>query len=214
MIVYCVWHVCAYRYVMQVVNRLTVKLLAPLRVMLRRWVTTGELEDPHHELFIQQDPTVPNEQLWGQRYSIREAMLPSFVPLETAVKLLKVGRSLNFIRVCCGEELHGSEAAAEEALGASLALSVEAVDRLGEGVHKQVMALMIGKYGFHKHITALKGFLLLGHGDFVLCLLDMAGKDLASPAAKVLRHSLASQVSDSSPPLFFFFFLPTLSPFA
>jgi gamma-tubulin complex component 3 len=47
----------------------------------------GELEDPHKEFFVYADPRTPNSHLWQDKYSMRESMLPSFLPLDLAHKV-------------------------------------------------------------------------------------------------------------------------------
>lgn len=64
---------------------------SPLMSMIRQWVLRGELVDPHDEFFIEQR-AMPLDELWHQRYILREAMLPSFVSKSLALKVLLVGK--------------------------------------------------------------------------------------------------------------------------
>ncbi len=158
------------------VRRVTEKLAEPIHSMSRRWMERGEVEDPHHEFFVSVDMSVKVDQLWAHRYSVREAMLPSFLGPTVAANVLRIGRAINFLKHCCGEDA-----------GPGPLLTLEAADA-------RVMAVMMGRYGLMKHVTALRNYLLMGHGDFVLCLLDQVGPELGKPAAKVHRHVVAGLV--------------------
>jgi gamma-tubulin complex component 3 len=35
------------------------------------------------------------------QYRLEEAMLPSFIPLPLARAILRIGKSINFLRACC-----------------------------------------------------------------------------------------------------------------
>ena len=47
------------------------------------------------------DYTVSDDRLWYDKYSLRKPMLPSFIPLDMATKILNIGKSINFIRYVC-----------------------------------------------------------------------------------------------------------------
>lgn len=64
----------------------------------------GEINDPFREFFVDTDPSVPDEKLWTSKYSLNYIMIPSFLSNELAVKILKTGKAVNFIRRCCGEQ--------------------------------------------------------------------------------------------------------------
>lgn len=44
----------------------------------------GELEDMHDEFFVASDPTVKNDRLWHDKYSLRKSMIPNFITREQA----------------------------------------------------------------------------------------------------------------------------------
>ena len=77
----------------------------PFYDMLERWVYEGELDDPYGEFFVACDPTVSEDELWQHKYSLREDMLPSFLSKELAHKIFAIGKSLNFIRYSCHNDL-------------------------------------------------------------------------------------------------------------
>ena len=69
----------------------------PMYVMLLRWICDGTLEDPFNEFFIASDPKVSSDRLWHDKYSIRHSMIPKFMSLSWAKKILATGKSINFL---------------------------------------------------------------------------------------------------------------------
>jgi hypothetical protein len=68
-----------------------------------RWVLFGDLKDPYHEFFIskREDPSDDSKiNVWLDTYQLRQSMLPSFLSLHLATKILVIGKSINFIRLC------------------------------------------------------------------------------------------------------------------
>ena len=53
------------------------------------------------QFFVAADLTVRNERLWYDKYRIRQSMIPSFIKMEQAEKILLVGKSINFLRLVC-----------------------------------------------------------------------------------------------------------------
>ena len=53
------------------------------------------------QFFVASDPTVKDERLWHDKYSLRRAMVPSFLPLDQANKIMLTGKSINFLRQLC-----------------------------------------------------------------------------------------------------------------
>lgn len=76
----------------------------PFYEMLVRWVYEGELDDPYGEFLVACDPTVSEEDLWQNKYFIRDDMLPSFLSKELGQKIFSIGKSLNFIRYSCHDD--------------------------------------------------------------------------------------------------------------
>ena len=75
--------------------------------MAIRWVLHGELNDPHDEFFTGVQPNtgtgatkLPITNIWRDSYFLRPSMLPSFLSLTLAQKILIIGKSINFIKVC------------------------------------------------------------------------------------------------------------------
>lgn len=61
------------------VSKLTKQLCVPLLDMIRCWIFDGELRDEVGEFFVAMDPTVPDERLWLDKYSLNHTMVPSFI---------------------------------------------------------------------------------------------------------------------------------------
>lgn len=77
------------------------RVVEPMVAMVRAWMTEGELRDPFGEFFVCADAAVQLEDLWQRMYFLEVEMVPCFVPLELARKILLTGKSVNFIRLCC-----------------------------------------------------------------------------------------------------------------
>ncbi|ONK66166.1 uncharacterized protein A4U43_C06F4810 [Asparagus officinalis] len=187
--------------VQEFMGRLLRRVCSPLFEMVRSWVLEGELEDVFNEFFIVSQP-VKVEALWREGYRIQSLMLPSFISSVLAQRILRTGKSINFLRVCC-EDNGWADAAAEAAahvgtttrrggLGygetdALEALVIEAAKR----IDRHLMDVVHGKYRFKDHCLAIKRYLLLGQGDFVQYLMDIVGPELSEPANTISSFQLA-----------------------
>ncbi|CAG7911831.1 unnamed protein product [Brassica rapa] len=89
---------------------------SPLFEMVRSWVLEGELEDSFGEFFVVSHP-VKVGLLWREGYKLHVEMLPSFISPSLAQRILRTGKSINFLRVCCDD--HGWCDAALQAAAAS-----------------------------------------------------------------------------------------------
>ncbi|KAI8333505.1 Spc98 family-domain-containing protein [Choanephora cucurbitarum] len=166
----------------------------PFYDMLERWVYEGELDDPYGEFFVACDPTVSEDELWQHKYSLREDMLPSFLSKELAHKIFAIGKSLNFIRYSCHNDL------LEEQPMASLAHCVfqygetqtveDAIEVAYHITSKALLDLLKTKYKLMDHLKAMKRYLLLGQGDFIQYLMDVLWNHLSKPANTLFRHNL------------------------
>ena len=59
----------------------------PLHRVLDSWVFDGVLADKNMEFFVACDDSSKPEKLWRSKYTLREAMLPSFIPPSLAQKV-------------------------------------------------------------------------------------------------------------------------------
>ncbi|KAJ6425751.1 hypothetical protein OIU84_026350 [Salix udensis] len=159
---------------------------SPLFEMVRSWVLEGQLEDIFAEFFVVGQP-VKAESLWREGYRLHAGMLPSFISQPLAQRILRTGKSINFLRACCDD--HGWADATTEAAAAAgtttrrgslgygetdalETLVVEAAKR----IDKHLLDVMYTRYKFKEHCLAIKRYLLLGQGDFVQYLMDIVGK--------------------------------------
>ncbi|KAI4348797.1 hypothetical protein L6164_009475 [Bauhinia variegata] len=181
--------------------KLLQRVCSPLFEMVRRWVLEGELEDIFAEFFIVSQQ-VKAESLWREGYKLRATMLPSFIPPSLAQRILRTGKSINFLRVCC-EDRGWADAATEAATatgntarrggfgyGETDALE-SLVDEAARRIDKHLLDVMYKRYKFKEHCLAIKRYLLLGQGDFVQYLMDIVGPDLSEPASTISSFKLA-----------------------
>ncbi|XP_042490826.1 gamma-tubulin complex component 3-like [Macadamia integrifolia] len=182
-------------------RRLLRRICSPLFEMVRSWVLEGELDDIFAEFFVLGQP-VKAESLWQEGYRLHAGMLPSFIPQSLAQRILRTGKSINFLRVCC-EDQGWADAATEAAavvgtttrrwglgygeIDALESLVIEAAKR----IDKHLMDVMYNRYKFKEHCLAIKRYLLLGQGDFVQYLMDTVGPELSEPANTISSFKLA-----------------------
>jgi len=179
------------------VTRILRQVCSPIFIMIRRWLYEGELEDAYKEFFVAADPSVPEGDLWRRRYRLEKSMLLPFVPLDLAKKILRAGKSINFLRTCCSdrgwyEEMAGvAHAASAAALEYGQAGALEAVVReASTRIDRRLMQILFDKFHFRQQCLAVKRYLLLGQGDFIQYLMDLVGPDLGKKASEVSAYKL------------------------
>ena len=178
------------------VNKTMQEISAPLLAMVRRWVFEGDLQDPLGEFFVVEHRDADNADMWRSKYSLKESMVPSFISFELAKRILQIGLTINFIRSCCGESQFILDASASfKSRGKEFdygepEMLLLAIENASKVANKFVVDLILKKYDLWKHLNALKGFLLLGHGDFVASLMDALVPELSKPASRLFRHNL------------------------
>ncbi|KAA8518299.1 hypothetical protein F0562_015818 [Nyssa sinensis] len=145
---------------------------------------------------------VKAESLWREGYRLHAAMLPSFISQSLAQRILRTGKSINFLRVCC-EDSGWADAATEAAAAAGTTTTrwglgygeTDALESLvteaAKRIDKHLMDVMYKQYKFKEHCLAIKRYLLLGQGDFVQYLMDIVGPELSEPANTISSFKLA-----------------------
>jgi len=185
----------------QALVRHTLMLVSqPIFSTILRWIYDGELEDTYHEFFVASDPTVKDERLWHEKYSLRKSMIPSFLQPEMARKILLTGKSINFLRQVCQdratmrnrEVVKKSQTTQVESIFSSSLDGVFSamIDTVYRETSTHLLDILQNKYKFMEHLTAMRRYLLLGQGDFIRHLMDLLEEDLAKPAGTLFLHNL------------------------
>jgi gamma-tubulin complex component 3 len=172
---------------------------APLFDALVAWVTRGEVDTSNgDEFFVVADASVPEEHLWRRCYALRPGALPPFVTPAQAATALRIGKSINFLRRCCGDDAWAADApgvlaaaAAAGGLSYSNPAALEALLRAGAAaVDARVRDALFTRFRLGDHCAAIKRYLLLGQGDFITSLMDAVGPALSERAAAVSSYKL------------------------
>jgi gamma-tubulin complex component 3 len=92
------------------VQRVMDSVCVPLYTMLSRWLLHGELHDPHNEFFVVAAVDSHTaaaaataggvKNMWQDSYTLKSSLLPSFIPVSLSQKILLIGKSINFLRLC------------------------------------------------------------------------------------------------------------------
>ncbi|KAG0213595.1 Gamma-tubulin complex component 3 [Mortierella sp. GBA30] len=178
--------------IQQFIHHMLERISAPFYVMLQRWIYEGELEDPRTEFFIAHNPEVEEEDMWQRKYFIREEMLPAFIGMPLATKILSIGKSLNFLRHKCDDaswllDRHGVGKSLKYGDIAELEGSIDAAYI---STSQRLLHLLSTKFKLVDHLTAIKRYILLGQGDFIQHLMESLGPSLSQPANTLFRHNL------------------------
>ncbi|CAH1990719.1 unnamed protein product [Acanthoscelides obtectus] len=187
----------------EISERVLKAVCKPLYVMLSRWLLDGEINDPYNEFFIEVKTVSTAERLWHDKYHVRQHMVPSFIKMSQAKKILATGKSINFLRQICKDSGHlpGRESL-QKLFKTTLADGLFAPEQsiefhaTLESVYKEtslrVLELLKNKYRLLEHLQSLRRYLLLGQGDFIRHLLDLLTPELNKPAGQIYIHTLTA----------------------
>ncbi|KAJ0409577.1 hypothetical protein ATCC90586_010088 [Pythium insidiosum] len=175
---------------------------APIFRMIRRWVFEGELDDTHREFFVTANARVTDDRLWTHKYELNTEMLPSFISTALANRILVIGKSINFIRQCCGHAEWLLDARHHASVNATVEFedngvrfaqlsSLEAmIDQVSATTNEFLIRTLTDKFSLLDHCRALRRYMLLGQGDFIQYLMDLLRPELSKRATQVHRHTL------------------------
>ncbi|KAN0047476.1 hypothetical protein ACTA71_001858 [Dictyostelium dimigraforme] len=83
------------------IHNIMFKICQPLFSMIRLWMFKGEINDPYQEFFIRQYESVQLEKTWKEKFAIIAKLLPSFISLSLAKRILIIGKSINYMKQFC-----------------------------------------------------------------------------------------------------------------
>ncbi|CAJ1087474.1 gamma-tubulin complex component 3 [Xyrichtys novacula] len=173
----------------------------PILNFLYRWIYDGELEDTYHEFFVASDPNVKTDRLWHDKYSLRKSMIPSFITMDQARKVLLIGKSINFLHQVCHDrtppgKITPASTSADTTKDAAELLSdlegafQEKIDAAYFDTSKYLLDVLNRNYLLLEHLQAMRRYLLLGQGDFIRHLMDLLKPELVRPATTLYQHNL------------------------
>lgn len=187
-------------FVRSLIKHILTMVAQPIYATLLRWIYDGELEDMHDEFFVAADPTVKNDRLWHDKYSLRKSMIPTFISTDQARKILLTGKSINYLRQVCEdrsptngrENTHAIDISQAEWMFTQDQSNVfqDRIDQVYKETSRHLLDVLNNKYKFMEHLKAMRRYLLLGQGDFIRHLMDLLEEDLAKPASNLFLHNL------------------------
>ncbi|KAK4880318.1 hypothetical protein RN001_008464 [Aquatica leii] len=189
--------------VQKISTKVLLAVCRPLYIMMSHWLLDGEINDPYNEFFIEARNISSTERFWYDKYNIKVPMVPSFISMEQAKKILATGKNINFLRQICKDsnQLPGREALQKLFTATapdSLFLPDKSIDLHSnlENVYKEtshrVLCMLKDKYMLLEHFQALRRYLLLGQGDFIRHLLELLAPELSKPAQYLYPHTLSA----------------------
>ncbi|KAI1140556.1 spindle pole body component alp6 [Hypoxylon sp. FL0543] len=185
-------------------ERLLMPVTRPFYEILRHWIYDGELSDPYHEFFVQEQKpeSMPKGKsgavnVWDDKYILVPDMTPSIITQEFSEKVFLIGKSLNFIHHSCGDaqwvESYSKESSKELRYGDTATLETW-IDEAYKTTMRRLLHLMTNKFHLFQHLQALKSYILLGQGDFIALLMESLAANLDRPAGAQYRHTLTAQL--------------------
>ena len=204
-----------YKYIQQgdplirnMMTKLLTAILIPLRKFLSNWLFYGELDDAYKEFFItySRNNTV-SPLFWHERYCVNEHMLPAFITLEQAAKVLATGKAVNVLKQISDssrlsinyfEKMKSAfeKSSIEELFNESFSYNKSYFQKQLHLAYKETnrnaLRILNEDYNFQQHLEGLKLFLLLGQGDFIRYLMDLLEPILNKPAKQLKNHKLTN----------------------
>ncbi|XP_030386643.1 gamma-tubulin complex component 3 isoform X2 [Scaptodrosophila lebanonensis] len=176
----------------------------PLVRMISNWMLEGNIDDTYGEFFVESLPEVGADRLWHDKFRLRHNMLPKFFSLDIADKILKTGKSINFLREICEmqELVKGREKLKEimENNAADIFSYAQdtrwhaAMETCYQQTSKHVLDMMVGPHKLLDHLHGMRRYLLLGQGDFVGILIENMKEELEKKGSEIYSHDLSAML--------------------
>lgn len=181
-----------------------------------RWILHGELYDPYHEFFISTNAAPTHsfnslspdlstiDYVWHKYYTLNPGMLPPFLSLSLAKKILVVGKSINFMKACSkysdrltaaatnskGKKIFGPVSIDHFTLPPSLLANTslqnmsygnesdleQIVYSIARVIESTLLNIVQNQFHLSVHLSALKKFLLLGQVLLLLMVIILVGR--------------------------------------
>ena len=190
--------------VRRAVGPLLEETCVPFFKRVSRWILDGTLDGPGGDfMIVQLDLGSDNPaSIWRGSHILDPALQPRFVTAELAQHVLTAGKSVAFLRECCGDSewaaaMAGGCAAGVDAGGSTyqrLKWLQAAVTDVQSTVGSRLLDVVTRRERLLAHLAAVRRYVLLGQGDFVRTLLDLAGAELDRPAKDLSVFSLQGHV--------------------
>lgn len=148
-----------------------------------------------------------SNRVWWDLFKLRDDMLPGCIDPDLADRVLITGKSIAFMRRCCGEtqwvdEFHVPLVVSLTATGISLfeedggldnnALN-DVIEKARVSASKRLKDLFFERFDLNHHFGAIKRYLLLSQGDFAQSLMDGLANVLDN-GNEMLHHNLAGYI--------------------
>eukprot|EP00899_Mesostigma_viride_P008784 jgi/Mesvir1/17907/Mv12973-RA.1 len=180
-------------------HRLLAAACAPYFSILERWVYTGVVDDPYGEFMIEERRELAKESLtedynaeyWQSRYALGRREVPVFLR-GSAEGILTTGKYLNAIREC------GSAVEYPYARQAPILFNpwdrgyLARVDDAFRFASGELLRRLFHDAALMPRLRSLKHYFLADQGDLLVLFMDMAGPELAKPAAEISLTKLQS----------------------
>ncbi|KAH8303390.1 hypothetical protein KR059_009733, partial [Drosophila kikkawai] len=186
------------------VRELLIAICVPLGRMISKWMLEGGITDLHGEFFVEALNDVGPDRLWHDKFRLRKSMLPKFMPLDLADKILKTGKSINFLReVCEMNDLGSNHDKLKDAMDKNsdqIFSYVQdtawhaAVEMCYAQTSKHVLDIMVGPHKLLDHLYGMRRYLLLGQGDFVSILIQHMKDELERKGTDIFAHDLSAML--------------------